>query len=211
MDKLRHSFLLELNKFWVYTYALTTLIFYVFLTIKLFMEIKQLKVSFGHFAALICHFWVWDWCLKQLQVLLMYIYEFPFLCFAHNQFLRGVLANVENFYRRTDRPTDEPTDRWTQWNIEAPCRSFKKLMELSTKGGGGGGVRIGQFSTKKNNCLKHSKWPKKHFKTNLFFSIFRGGGGSFHQNWIAQLQNSLTRPSCNYSRTRIIQNSFHDM
>ena len=44
--------------------------------------------------------------------------------------------------------------------------------------GEGGGVRIGQFSTKKNNCLKHSKWPKKHFKTNLFFP-FLGGGGLF--------------------------------
>ena len=164
MDKLRHSFLLELNKFWVYTYALTTLIFYVFLTIKLFMEIKQLKVSFGHFAALICHFWVWDEGLKQLQVLLMYIYKFLFLCFDYNQLLRGVLANVENFYRRTD----QPTDGWAQWDIEAPCRSLKKLMELSTKGEGGG--RIRQFSTKKNNCLKHLNWPKKH---------------------------SLTRPSCN--------------
>ena len=126
MDKVRHSFLLELNKFRVYTYALTTLIFYVFLTIKLFMEIKQLKVSFGHFAALICHFWVWDWVLKQLQVLLMYIYKFPFLCFAHNQFLHGVLANVENFYRRTNWPTDGRT----QWDIEAPCRSLKKGLDL---------------------------------------------------------------------------------
>ena len=55
----------------------------------------------------------------------------------------------------------------------------KKIVEFSTKGGG---VRIGQFSTKKNNCLKHSKLPKKHFKTNLFFSLLGGVGGSFHQN-----------------------------
>ena len=55
-------------------------------------------------------------------------------------------------------------------------RFQKKLVEFSTKGGRG--VRIGQFSTKKNNCLKHSKWPKKHFKTNLFFP-FLGGGGLF--------------------------------
>ena len=36
----------------------------------------------------------------------MYIYKFPFLCFAHNQFLHGVLANLENFYRPIDRQTD---------------------------------------------------------------------------------------------------------
>ena len=103
MVKLRYGrFLLELNKFWVHSFVLTTLIYYVLLTIKLFMEFKQLMVSFGLFAALICYFWVWDWVLKQLRVLLMYIYKFPFLCFAPNQFLHGVFANVENFYRRTD-------------------------------------------------------------------------------------------------------------
>ena len=39
--------------------------------------------------------------------------------------------------------------------------------------------KLVEFSTKKNNCLKHSKWPKKHFKTILFFSIFRGVVGLF--------------------------------
>ena len=44
--------------------------------------------------------------------------------------------------------------------------------------GGSGGVRIGQFSTKKNNCLKHLRWPKKHFRQTYFFP-FLGGGGLF--------------------------------
>ena len=61
MEKLRYrSFFLELNKFWVHSFVLTTLIFYVLLIMKLFMEFKQLKVSFGLFVALICHFWAWN-------------------------------------------------------------------------------------------------------------------------------------------------------
>ena len=55
----------------------------------------------------------------------------------------------------------------------------KKLVEFSTKREGG--VRIGRFSTKKNIGSKYWKWPKMHFKTNLFFSIF-GGSGLFHHN-----------------------------
>ena len=49
-----------------------------------------------------------------------------------------------------------------------PKGRFKKIVEFSTKRGQG--VRIGRFSTKKNNCLKHWKWPKMHFKTNLFLA-----------------------------------------
>ena len=49
----------------------------------------------------------------------MYIYKFRFIFFAPNPFLNGVLANVENFYR--------PTDRGTQLDIEALYRSFKRF------------------------------------------------------------------------------------
>ena len=50
--------------------------------------------------------------------------------------------------------------------------------------------KLVEFSTKKNNCLKHLKRHKKHFKTNLFFPPFLEGGRSFHQNWISQLRHS---------------------
>ena len=49
----------------------------------------------------------------------------------------------------------------------------EKLREGLKKRGVGW---IGQFSTKKNIGSKHWKWPKMHFKTNLFFSIFGGSG-----------------------------------
>ena len=51
----------------------------------------------------------------------------------------------------------------------------KKLWNFRLRGAG----RIGLFSTKKNNCLKHLNWCKNHFKTILFFSIFRGVVGLF--------------------------------
>ena len=69
---------------------------------------------------------------------------------------------------------------------ELKGRFPKKIVEFSTKRGGG---RIGQFSTKKNIGLKYWKWPKMHFKTNLFFFNFWGGQGSFHHNWSPQASN----------------------
>ena len=85
----------------------------------------------------------------------------------------------------------------------------KKIVEFSTKRGGG--VRIGQFSTKKNNCSKHWKWPKMHFKTNLFFSIFGEVRGHLTMTDHLKLLMSLVKPSCNCPLTRIIQNPIQDM
>ena len=45
------------------------------------------------------------------------------------------------------------------------------LVEFSTKGGAGEGVRIGQFSTKKNT----QNGLKSILRQTYFFSIFRGG------------------------------------
>ena len=52
-DKVRYrSSLPELNKFWFHTCVLTTLIFFVWLTIKLLMDFQQLNVIFWLFATL---------------------------------------------------------------------------------------------------------------------------------------------------------------
>ena len=95
-----------LTKCWVHSCALTTLIFYVLLRIKLFIEFQQLQVI------IVFTFCGPNWPLlgsglglKQLRVLLMYIYKFPFLYFAPNAFLYVVSVNVENFYRLTGRRT----------------------------------------------------------------------------------------------------------
>ena len=66
------------------------------------MEFQELKVIFGLVVALIGHCWDLDWVLKQLRVLLMYIYKFPFLGFALNPFLHRVVARVENFCQKMD-------------------------------------------------------------------------------------------------------------
>ena len=70
---------------------------------------------------------------------------------------------------------------------------------------------LAKLSTKINIGSKHWKWPKMHFKTNLFSSIFGGVGGHFTITDHLKLLTSLVRPSGNCSPTRIIQNSFHDM
>ena len=60
IDKVRYrSSLPELNKSWVHTCVLTTLIFYVLLTIKLFMKFQQLNVIFWLFATLIFALYLW--------------------------------------------------------------------------------------------------------------------------------------------------------
>ena len=54
----------------------------------------------------------------------------------------------------------------------------KKIVKFSTKRRGW--IRIGQFFTKKNIGFEHSKWPKKHFRTNFIFAFFwKGGWGLF--------------------------------
>ena len=101
-DKVRYkSSLPELKRFWVQTCVLTTLIFYVLLTIKLFGA--GFKNSYEFYS-----------CIST---------SFLFLCFAPNPFLHGVLVNVEHFYW--------PTDRWTKWDIEAPCRSLKTFLRCT--------------------------------------------------------------------------------
>ena len=59
---------------------------------------------------------------------------------------------------------------------------FKKISGIFHYGGrrvgGGWGGRIGPFSTKKNIGSKYWKWPKMHFKANLFFFQFLGGSGA---------------------------------
>ena len=86
--------------------------------------------------------------------------------------------------------------------------SKKNQWNFPLRGAVEGRGRISQFSTKKNNCLKHLKRHKKHFKTNLFFPHFQGVGGLFTRTEFLSFD---TRPSCNYSPTRIIQNPFHDL
>ena len=54
----------------------------------------------------------WGLGFQQIHGLLMYTYNFHFLCFAH-----GVLACIVNFYQKTDGQTD----RWTSWDIEVSC------------------------------------------------------------------------------------------
>ena len=121
-DKVRYrSSLSKLNKFWVHACILTTLIFYVLLTIKLFMEFQQLKVIFGLVAALIGHFWDLDWVWKQLRVLLMSIYTFPFLDFAPNSFLHGVVAKVKHFYQQIDRQMDKVRYRSSLPELKKEC------------------------------------------------------------------------------------------
>ena len=101
-DKVRYkSSLPELKKFWVQTCVLTTLIFYVLLTIKLFGA--GFKNSYEFYS-----------CIST---------SFLFLCFAPNPFLHGVLVNVEHFYR--------PINRRTKWDIEAPCQSFKNWKSFN--------------------------------------------------------------------------------
>ena len=80
--------------------------------------------------------------------------------------------------------------------------SKKILAKLSTK-------RV--FSTKINIGSKHWKWPKMHFKTNLFSSILGGVGGHFTITDHLKLLMSLVKPSDNCSPTRIIQNPFGDV
>ena len=94
-----------------------------------------------------------------------YIYAVKF-CFLHrspNWLHSAVMRFLED--GRTDRPI--------HLVLEVSCPHLK-LVEFSTKRGVR--IRIGQFSTKKNNCLKYWKLTKMHFKTNLFFSIFGGSG-----------------------------------
>ena len=49
----------------------------------------------------------WRLGFKQIHGLLMYNFNFHFLCFALNLFLPGVLACVVNLYQQTDGRTDQ--------------------------------------------------------------------------------------------------------
>ena len=69
--------------------------------------------------------------------------------------------------------------------------------------------KIVEFFTKKYIGSKYWKWPKMHFKTNLFFSILWGVGGHFIITDHLKLLSSLLRLPCNCSPTYIIQNPFH--
>ena len=48
----------------------------------------------------------WGLGFKQIHCLLMYAYNFHFLCFALNLFLHGVFACIVNFYQQTDGQND---------------------------------------------------------------------------------------------------------
>ena len=56
----------------------------------------------------------WRLGFKQIHCLLMYNFNFHFLCFALNLFLPGVLACVVNLYQQTDGRTDQ----WKSWDIK---------------------------------------------------------------------------------------------
>ena len=92
------------------------------------------------------------------------------------------------------------TKYWNFISLASKLGKVKKNQWNFSLRGGGWGIRIGRFSTKKNTGSQQQIRPNMHFKPNLFFSTDH-----------LKLLTSLVRPSCNCSPTHIIQNPFCGM
>ena len=96
--------------------------------------------------------------------------------------------------------------------IVSKGRFKKKLVEFSTRRGGGFG--LADFPLRKIIAQNTGNGLKCILRQTYFFQFFffgGGVGGLFTINDHIKLLTSLVRPSGNCSPTRIIQNPFHDM